>query len=145
MGEHARPKDTFLTVPPGDYRLPSAGTTNPCHLYKSHVGCRLLQCLLLSVPKGLKSSTYNARSTLLTTSTGHRTSVLSLSVVCVPPQVNAADKDGLTVLHLTAKQGLHTVFRFLLSHGADRDKRTTEGLTVEQLATPSVQKVLQGK
>lgn len=49
------------------------------------------------------------------------------------------------MLHMTAKQGLHTVFRFLLSHGADRDKRTTEGLTVEQLATPSVQKVLQGK
>ena len=55
------------------------------------------------------------------------------------------DKDGYTVLHLAAKEGLHTVFRFLLSHGADRDMRTTEGLTVEHLATPSVKKVLQGE
>ena len=63
----------------------------------------------------------------------------------VPLQVNVADREGMTVLHLTAKQGVHTVFRFLLSHGADRELRTAEGLTVEQLATPSVKKVLQGE
>ena len=51
----------------------------------------------------------------------------------------------MTVLHLSAKQGLHTVFRFLLSHGADMNLTTAQGETVEQLARPNVKKVLQGE
>jgi tankyrase len=57
--------------------------------------------------------------------------------------VNLQDKNGLTVLHIAAKQGLHNIFRYLLSHGADITVQTTQGETMEDLATPSVRKVIQ--
>ena len=59
--------------------------------------------------------------------------------------MNAADGVGQTALHRAAHEGLVQVCRVLLAHGADSACVSSEGYTPMQLATESVQKILQGR
>ena len=47
--------------------------------------------------------------------------------------LNKTDSDSWTPLHAAAANGHHTVVSYLLSHGADRNKRTEEGETALDL------------
>ena len=41
--------------------------------------------------------------------------------------INMRDADSWTPLHAAAANGFHEIVTYLLSHGADRNKRTEEG------------------
>jgi ankyrin repeat protein len=43
--------------------------------------------------------------------------------------VSQADENGWTPLHLAARRGSKECVQLLLQHGADRDAKTTQGLT----------------
>ena len=47
--------------------------------------------------------------------------------------LNKTDSDSWTPLHAAAANGHHTIVSYLLSHGADRNKRTEEGETALDL------------
>lgn len=57
-------------------------------------------------------------------------------------QVNTRDSHGQTALFRAARQGLVPVCRFLLANGADPSIQSNEGLSAEQVATPSIAKVM---
>ena len=47
--------------------------------------------------------------------------------------INRPDSDTWTPLHAAAANGFHTIVSYLLSHGADRNKKTEDGETAEDL------------
>ena len=47
--------------------------------------------------------------------------------------INMRDADSWTPLHAAAANGYHEIVSYLLSHGADRNRRTEDGETAEEL------------